>query len=331
MPEARGFPALLFNSVYMELVMAPLMGLTEYMFRNVYHQHFPWFDYAVSPFVSLVDGQRVKPAHSKDVWPENNPHLPIIPQVLGKDADKFVVMAHHLAEMGYTEVNWNMGCPVKGVARKQHGSGLLPHPQLVDAVLSKVVPASPLKVSVKVRLGRENPREIFDLLPVLNSYPLAHVCVHPRIGVQMYEGAIDWDTLDEVIPLIRHKVIYSGDIFTVDDFHRLQQRYPTISSWMLGRGFFADIFLPGRILGEPMDRKICFERFLAFYNDLYTLYAARWDSEKRLLNKMKEYWKSYHVMFPQGHDIFRSVVQCHTRADYEQVVARIMDEQLAAL
>ena len=120
------------------LVLAPMQGLTGLPFRKAFHRTFgDVFDYAVSPFISLTHGNLTL-ADKKiyDVLPENNASsIPVVPQVLGSEKQEFVDLTNRLHEVGYTEVNWNLGCPMPRVARKVRGSGLLPHPEKVEEVL----------------------------------------------------------------------------------------------------------------------------------------------------------------------------------------------------
>ncbi len=190
------------------MILAPMQGLTEAMFRRVYERCFPGaIALAVSPFLSLT--HNISSARSgisreivEDVLPENNEgSMPVIPQILGREPEEFVALCGALREMGYGEVNWNMGCPVRKVVGKRRGSGLLPHPDLVRQVLDRVVPAIGMRLSVKVRLGLKATDELFALIPVLNDYPLASVTIHPRLGRQQYTGQVDLDTFARALPL----------------------------------------------------------------------------------------------------------------------------------
>jgi tRNA-dihydrouridine synthase B len=147
------------------LILAPMRGITEAAFRDIFVRFFPGFDRAVAPFISTFQGSRFKPAKFRDLLPENNRRLPVVPQILCKNADHFIATARLLAELGYTTVNWNLGCPYPMVANKMRGSGLLPFPEKIEGFLDKVHQEQPLAISVKTRLGRREPQEIFALLP----------------------------------------------------------------------------------------------------------------------------------------------------------------------
>ncbi len=255
------------------LILAPLRGITEAAFRNLFARFFPGFDRAVAPFISTFQGQRVKPGKLKDLLPENNKRLAVTPQIIAKNADNFIATANLLADLGYTDVNWNLGCPYPMVAKKMRGSGLLPFPDKIEAFLEKVCAGQPLAVSIKLRLGRREPDEIFDLLPLFNQFPLTEVIIHPRTGIQMYEGTVDLDTFSRCLELCRHPVVYNGDITSITVYRQLAKQFPSVQNWMIGRGALADPFLPARIKnmqlpGTPL------ETIAAFHETLLASYGA---------------------------------------------------------
>ena len=279
-----------------------MQGLTELLFRRVYEQCFPRvFDLAVSPFLSLTHGN-LADAWKKidDVLPEpNKGSIPVVPQILGKEPEEFVALANRLFEIGYEEVNWNIGCPVRRVAAKHRGSGILPYPHEVRCILEQVVPRLQGKLSVKMRLGLRSPDEIFDLVPVLNDFPLASVTIHPRTGKQQYGGQVDLDTFGRVLPLIRHHVIYNGDIHTLADYRRIRARFPQIKDFMLGRGVLYNPCLPLEIRKEEeRDEHTLTNPDTAQFSTLSSQFIialvdaifALPTSDEAHLRKTKEYW-----------------------------------------
>lgn len=277
------------------LILAPMQGLTELLFRRVYHQLYPGaFDYAVSPFLSLTHGN-LSDAMKKidDVLPTlNKGSMPVVPQILGNEPREFVELANRLYDLGYGEVNWNMGCPMRRVAGKHRGSGLLPYPDEVRQILDSVVPNIKPMLSVKVRLGYRSSDEIERIIPVLNSYPLKNITVHPRIGKQMYSGVPSLDKLEELLPSIKHEVIYNGDICTVGDFGRIRQRFPGIKDVMIGRGVLYNPLLPLQIresLGDTTGTESVpnANQFVVSLTDAIMMMAVSDEAKGR---KMKEYW-----------------------------------------
>ncbi len=277
------------------IILAPMQGLTELMFRKAYEQCFPGaIDLAVSPFLSLTHGN-LADAWKKidDVIPEDNVgSIPVIPQILGKEPLEFIDLANRLYEVGYTEINWNIGCPMRRVAAKHRGSGILPYPDEVRSILEQIVPKMKPKLSVKMRLGYHSNQEIFNLIPILNDYPLANVTVHPRTGRQQYSGQVDLDTFEQVLPLFKAPVIYNGDICKMADYRRLRQRFPQIEDFMIGRGVLYDPLLPLKIKGTIAedDRQASLEAAHLFITTLNAAILQRDVPNESKIRKIKEYW-----------------------------------------
>lgn len=278
-------------------------GITDHCYRNAWMETFgPYATMrrAVSPFVTLVRGHTVRPSHLADLLPENN-RMQVEPQILGNEAEYFAPMAQALSDMGYTSVNWNLGCPMRQVAGKRRGCGMLPYPEMIDGFLSRVLPSSPIALSVKLRLGYFSKDEIFPVLEVLNRFPLRYVAVHPRIGKQLYTGEADWDMLEKVLPHLRHECVYSGDIDSEEKALAFVARFPSINRIMLGRGVIADPFLPCRLAGThftPEEEKRLFARFLWV---LLRQYGHTFP-EKTVLQRQKMFWSRFSGNFvpPEG-------------------------------
>ena len=275
------------------MILAPMQGLTEVLFRRVYEECFPGaIRLAVSPFLSLTHGN-LADAWDKieDVLPENNEgSIPVIPQILGKEPDEFITLGNRLYDIGYKEINWNMGCPMRKVAAKHRGSGILPYPDEVRAILDAVLPHLKPTLSVKVRLGLKDKDDIFRLIPIFNEYPLASVTVHPRLGRQQYNGVPDLDTFGQLLPLIKAPVIYNGDIVTGGDAHRIRERFPQVADLMVGRGVLYRPTLPLDI-ADP-DRDTSDDRRLAahFISRLVEAILTTLPTEQSQIRKIKEYW-----------------------------------------
>ena len=307
------------------LILAPMQGLTELMFRKVYHQCFPGaLDTSVSPFLSLTHGN-LADAWKKidDVVPEaNRDSLPVIPQILGKEPVEFVDLANRLYDIGYGEINWNIGCPMRRVTAKHRGSGILPYPDEVRSILDYIIPRLRPSLSVKMRLGLNSPDEIFSLVPILNDYPLLSVTIHPRTGRQQYSGQVDLNTFERVLPLLRHKVIYNGDICTLSDYRRIHQRFPKIEDFMIGRGILFDPILPLRIKNNHPDDLHATLHFVLALNDAISQLPIREESRMR---KTKEYWCLIRRSLPITEQQSMAVLHAQTPAETQQRLQAILD------
>jgi tRNA-dihydrouridine synthase len=304
------------------LRLAPLHGVTNQVFRRAYFRHFPGFDGAMAPFINAVAVNHPAPNHFKDLLPAVNQGIALIPQILGNEAGAFVATAKVLAELGYAEVNWNLGCPYPMVVRKRRGSGLLPYPELVAAFLDRACAESPLPISVKLRLGLRDPAEILALMPILNAHPLKLVYIHPRVGTQMYKGAVNLEAYEAAAALSRHEVAYNGDLKDTETFERLRARFPGVREWMIGRWALYDPFLPGRLRGEspPADPRAL---LAAFHDDLYAGYRAVLFGPAHLLDKMKEVWTYIGKSFPRSGHLLERIAQARTPEAYARAVDRV--------
>jgi tRNA-dihydrouridine synthase B len=322
------------------LCLAPLHGVTNRVFRQAYSRHFSGFDAAMAPFIQSVKAGSKVATHFKDLLPGYDAACPVIPQILGNDASDFVDTAQVMADLGYLEVNWNLGCPYPMVTGKGRGSGLLPHPERIDAFLDHVCARSVLPVSVKLRLGFRNPQESLALMPVLNGYPLVKVVIHPRLASQMYEGQVDLDGFERAYALSLHPVMYNGDIRDVQNYKALTERFPGIQEWMLGRGAISDPFLPARIKGlsdpagqawgsaesiapsaEPVAS--CAEQVAmvkAFHDELLDAYQEILSGQKHVMDKMKEVWTFLGLWFSSDPRWLKKIAGARTLENYRLAV-----------
>lgn len=276
-------------------VMAPMDGITDFRYRNA------WWEVlgektdmkkAVAPFVTLVAGQVIKASHLEDIEPANN-LMKVEPQILGNEIPYYGPMAMAMKDRGYVSLNWNLGCPMRQVASKGRGSGMLPYPEKIDAFLESAFSVSDMKVSVKIRLGYYDRKEIFPVMDVLNRYPLEYVAIHPRTGKQLYTGEADWDALEEILPLMKHPCVYSGDIDSVDKASAFVRRFPSIDQIMIGRKMVSDPFFVGELSGiqfEPVQKERLFACFVA---RLLHWYSVSGLVEKAVVQRQKLFWSRF--------------------------------------
>jgi tRNA-dihydrouridine synthase B len=309
------------------LYMAPMKGFTDCVFRQVYAQHFHGFDLAIAPFIASKRDCPVRRRHVRDVWPENNTRLDVVPQILSKVATDFSAMANFLYDMGYNTVNWNLGCPSPMVASKKRGSGLLPHTDRIDAFLADALASMQGGLSLKLRLGWETSAEIQRLLPVLNRYPLKEVIVHPRTGRQAYEGRVDLDAFEACLAISEHPVVYSGDICSLEDFKQVSGRFAGVSQWMIGRGVLIDPFLPQIIrTGEVRigGRRL---RLQQFHEALFYAYRERLKGPSHLLKKMKGLWRYLALSFEPFDRTLKKMKKSTRPEQYLDVVNRFFETE----
>lgn len=306
------------------IILAPLHGYTDFIFRNVYARHFSGIDMAVSPFISLTHGDKINPRKAKDVLQANNHSIPVIPQILGNEPELFIQMCDFLYDWGYVEVNWNLGCPVKNIANKKRGSGMLPYPELLKSILEKIIPNIKQEISIKLRLGFFHTDEIYKIIPVLNDFPIKNITIHPRIGTQMYEGEIHHSVLQDILPMIHHEVIYNGDIVDLESFELVKQKYPTINKWMIGRGVYYNPWLPMEIKNnQKVNKQNQAEILNAFFLDLY-LELSIHKTEHSCVNKIKDLWQLFSVMFENKDEVLTQILHSHSLTEIEEATIKTL-------
>ncbi len=281
------------------IYMAPLQGFTDYAFRVAFVSLFGAPDAAFSPYLETH-----KPDHRvyRDVLPERNTGIQLIPQLLGNDAKEMEVIVKGLQNMGYAEVNWNLGCPYPMVTRKTMGAGLLPHPEMIDRILNDLFSVASCRISIKMRLGLTNSNDWKELVPLLNRYPLSEIIIHGRTASQMYKGETDVNAFVEMASQLTRPVCYNGNIFTLDDFSSLSSQMPFISRWMLGRGLLANPLLIREIrTGQKTSNEEMVKALSQFHSQLFTINSSRLNGTSHVLNKMKPYWE-YFALSLTGHE-----------------------------
>jgi len=314
------------------LYSSPLQGFTDFRFRSAFQEYFGGIDQYMAPYIRLKGNMEIKASTRRDILPENN-HTPnLIPQVITKDAEEFLLVSAYVQKLGYNELNWNLGCPYPMVAKRGMGSGLVSKPEIIEEILHRVSQESDIKLSVKMRLGYESPDEIFRVLPVLEKFKLENISIHPRIGKQLYKGEVDLDGFEKCLTQSRHTIIYNGDISSVSNFRQRKERFNSIEHWMIGRGLISDPFLPSMIkadrLDYPGDRV---ERFREFHNSLFAQYEEALSGSKHVLLRMLQFWEYFILSFPAAPKGLKMIKKAKDYSSYNRAVQHILSSKTGML
>ncbi|MCP4650182.1 MAG: tRNA-dihydrouridine synthase family protein [PVC group bacterium] len=311
------------------LYMAPIQGVTGCVYRNVYSKFFEGYDYAVTPFIRSCHVDSSESNVLRDLFlKRNNTRFELIPQVLSNTPKDFISVAKATFDLGYKTVNWNLGCPNKKVRNKIRGSGLLPFTDRIIKFLEEVIPAVPNQISLKVRLGKENNKELFDLLPKLDAIPLENIIIHPRLGTQMYEGKVDISAFEESVSLTKHTIVYNGDIDSLATFKKLVKRLPMISQWMIGRGGITNPFLPEQIknlTNSTEQEKL--DRFISFHDEIFAAYQKELSGPAHITDKLKEIWQYWAKAFVGGDKILKAVSRTRSLGKYSFLVEKFFSDK----
>lgn len=308
----------------MRLYVAPMEGITDHVFRNVHHRYFPGADKYYTPFFSPTADGRFTGRSLRDLDPKLNEGLPVVPQLLTRHSADFLWAAKALADMGYPEINLNLGCPSGTVVAKGKGSGLLDHPEELKALLDGIFDY-PLKaeVSVKTRLGRKDPEEFAKLLELFNDYPISELTVHCRVRDDLYRRPAQPKAFALPLRESRNPVCYNGDLATAEAVTDFQAQFPEAPAVMLGRGVVADPALLRRVRGgEPVDRGT----LKGYVEELFETYCLVFGYARSALNRMKEIW-AYQLCLFDGIEKYEKALRKTTDpVEYRTLVERIFGE-----
>lgn len=282
----------------MQYYFAPLEGITSAAYRQAHHRHFPGVDKYYAPFLSPTVHHVLTPREQRDILPQYNEGVPVVPQLLTKNAEDFLWAANDLAAMGYREVNLNLGCPSGTVTAKGKGAGFLGHLDALERFLDEIFARSPIPISVKTRLGVEDPDEFDSVLALYDRYPIAELTIHPRVQKQMYRGGVHPEQFAKAAACSRNPICYNGDLCTVSDLAAHSARFPTVDRVMLGRALVADPALVQKARGGGGTDRAALE---AFHNDLFEGFARTMSSRRNAMVRMKEIW-FYHINLFDGHE-----------------------------
>lgn len=310
------------------LLSSPLQGFTDFRFRNAFNQYFGGIDTFYSPYIRLNGKMEIKPAYERDILPKNNIGLNVIPQIMTNKPEEFIFVAEYVQNLGYKELNWNLGCPYPMVTKKGMGSGLICQPEKIDNILKVVHAETDIIVSMKVRMGYESPDEILKVFPVLEKYPIKNIGIHARIGKQLYKGGVDLDAFEKCLSSTNHKIYYNGDITSVEAFNELKNRFPTIDHWMIGRGLIADPFLPNMIKKGNTDYpKNRIQVFKEFHDTLFHTYNDYLSGPKVTILKMFQFWEYFEKAFNNTKKGFKKIKKAKNIEAYDEGVREILLQQ----
>ena len=309
------------------LLSSPLQGFTDYRFRNAFQKYFGGIDTFYAPYIRLNGKFVIKPAYQRDLQLKNNDTLTVIPQIMTCSADEFLFVVKYVQDLGYKELNWNLGCPYPMVTNRGMGSGLIKDPEKIDHILDRVHSETDITVSMKMRMGYEDSTEILNVFPVLEKYPIKNVAIHARIGKQLYKGGVDLTSFQNCLDASKQKIYYNGDITSVAGYREMAERFPQIDHWMIGRGLIADPFLPKMIKQDtieyPEDRM---EIFGKFHDTLFAEFENALSGPKHILMKMNSYWEYFGASFEDQKQLVKKIKKAKSIRAYEEAVRGLMNE-----
>lgn len=316
----------------MHIYFAPLEGITTYPYRNLHHKYFGGVEKYFTPFLAPGPEQGMSVKEMRDVLPENNAGVPVVPQILTNRAGDFLLASKKLSEMGYREINLNLGCPSGTVTAKKKGSGFLLYPDDLDRFFDEVFSDAAVRngeflVSVKTRIGKNEVEEWPELMQVYNRYPIHELTVHPRIQKEFYKGTPHFDVFTDILKESRNPVVYNGDLFTVEKVKELREKFPTVGTVMIGRGLIRNPALAEMILQEETELEAdILPRIREFHDALFEHYRETMSGDRNLLFRMKDLWSYMLAEVPDSEKLAKKIRKSQHVPEYlaavEEVFAR---------
>ena len=302
----------------MRTYFAPLEGITDATFRRLHHEYFPGcVDRYYTPFFSPTVHRALTPREARELPPAASMDAVVIPQLLTKVPDDFIWMTEQCRELGYEEVNLNLGCPSGTVTAKGKGSGMLREPDTLAAFLDAIFAGSALPISVKTRIGFDAPEEFYRLLDVYNQYPIKELTIHPRVRAAFYKGEVHTDMFAYAAQNSKNPLCYNGDLVSKKQIDALAKQYPQVEAVMLGRGLVAD---PGMLLPGGTDRR-ALEGFL---NALLEEYLSVFGGSRNAMFRLKEHWGMLIHKFENSEKLAKRLRKTTDLGEFRSVTAEIL-------
>lgn len=268
-----------------------MQGYTDFEYRRIHSRHCGGVDTYYTPFIRWEKGG-IREKDIRDILPENNEGLHLVPQIICADTDEFKRLADTIQEHGYEEMDLNMGCPAPMQTKLMRGSGILPYPTRVSALLKEMERRPEVRFSAKMRLGLEGKEEWRELSGMLNSSCLKHLTVHPRIGKQMYKGEVDMDAFNEVYSSIHIPIIYNGDVTSMEQVSSLLERYPDLPGIMMGRGLLARPTLAQEcLMGKEMPHEERMSILMQMHEDMLGYCTRKYKVDSQILLHIHSFWE----------------------------------------
>lgn len=308
----------------MKYYFAPLEGISGYIYRNAYEKFFPNnIDKYFTPFIVPNQSKSLKTKEFRDVLPENNNGLNIIPQILTNNSEGFIATCKKLKQLGYDEVNLNLGCPSGTVVSKFRGSGFLGKREELDNFLDEIFKIQDMKISIKTRLGVDSADEFYEIMKIYDKYPMEELIIHPRTRQDFYGNKPNMEMFKDALKSSKNTICYNGDIFSVKDYEKFIEECPSVDRIMIGRGSLANPGLINEIKGKGVvDKNILKE----FHDEVCMGYKEILSGDINVLFRMKELWSYMIGMFEDSEKVAKKIKKERMLSEYNVIISRLFAE-----
>ena len=312
---------MIMDNIKIPVIAAPLQGVTDNVWRMAQHSVFGGVDAYYAPFMRVEHGE-VRRKDLRDVDPQRNQGITLIPQILACQPDHVLMMVDALQQMGYNRVDINLGCPFPPIALHRKGSGMLAYPELAEEMFKALATVEGVEYSVKMRIGWDKNDQWRDILPLLDIIRPANIAVHPRTGKQQYKGELDIQQFEALLAASPWPVIYNGSLRTVEDIEQTLQRYPTLAGVMVGSGLAAN---PGMFAPDASP-----DDYRRFHDLLVEGYTEQLNGgEAQLVRHLQDIWQTF--LPGTNHKLFKAIRKSRTLDQYENAAAAALNDVENAL
>lgn len=300
----------------MQHYFAPLEGLTDRIYRDVHHRYYPGIAKYYTPFISPTTHRALTNKEKREIPPADSLEYTAVPQVLTKNPQDFLWLAQQCADLGYKEINLNLGCPSGTVTAKGKGAGMLRDTDALDEFLYEIYHNSPIPISIKTRIGFSSPDEFEKLLGVYNRYPIFELTIHPRVRAQFYNGSVEMRAFEYAVHNSKNPLCYNGNLNSNADISAIGASYPQLGSVMLGRGLIAD---PAMLCPERDNATT----LAAFHNELLESYIEVFGSARNAMFRMKENWRYILCKFETAEKLAKRLRKTTDVCEYRHITQEI--------
>lgn len=305
----------------MKLYLAPMEGITTYIYRNAYNRYFGGIDKYFTPFLA---SKKLNRRELNEILPEHNERMEVVPQILTNRAEEFLQIAKKIAGYGYQTANLNLGCPSGTVTARKRGAGFLSVPDELDRFLYEIFEKSPVQISIKTRIGVESVDEWERLLAIYKKYPVAELVIHPRLQRELYKYTPHKDAfLTAVAALPEIPLCYNGDITSPESYEALLEAIPATDCIMIGRGILKNPALAAQIKKTDAARLFTKENLRAFHDEIFSGYSAQMSGETPTLFKMKDLWTYLSASFAASDRFLKKIRKASDYAEYKIAVSNL--------
>lgn len=237
------------------VLLAPMAGINDAPFRRICRQMGAGL--TPSEMVVIKSNLLTKPKsiHRLDLSLEQTP---ISVQIAGSDPKHLAYSAQYAQQLGAQIIDINMGCPAKKVCKKEAGSALMKDINLVEDILTIVVNAVDIPVTLKTRTGwdREH-KNILNIAKIAEHIGITAITIHGRTRTDKYQGQAEYDTIAQVVEAVDIPIIANGDIASADTA-KMVLKYTNCAGIMVGRGTQGNPWLITQIVSALKQQKVFF-------------------------------------------------------------------------